>query len=737
MIWNNYPFFRQNNLQDCGVACLRMIAAHYGKQYTAQELRQFSGIDKLGTSLMGLKKTAEHIGFKAEGVQLTTPADFAAIDKELPCILFWENNHFVVLFQVTDNKFVIGDPARGIRRVSESQLTKSAFITTAGSQLPPQAYALLLQPTENSELVAPKANKVAEVEKKQWHFLIDKIKELRVFFLVTFLGIVASSVLQYLLPFITKSVVDLGIEAGDLAFVKFLLIGQLVIILSKTFFNIMRSWVVLHLSIRINYSLISNFLQKLFRLPLPFFETRKIGDVLQRINDHNRIESFITKNSLSLLIAVLSIGVYSLVLYHFHAFFFWLFAFTSGIYLLWITFFLKARKSIDVERFKLASENQSILIQTINGMHDLKINNSEAYSISKWKKNQLSYFNNTFRYLRVNQIQSTGTMLIIELAQLSILFLSASLIVKNEITLGTLLSIQFIIGQLIAPMEQIVQGVIQGQEAKISFDRIYEFWNEKDESTYAGNHTIQLPLQRQQQISLQNLTFRHPGQQKNPALQEVDLTIPFGKTTAIVGVSGSGKTTLLKLLLGFYYNYEGEIKVGDSSFRELDVEAWRAQCGVIMQESFIFDDTIRNNIILSDNSNEQQLERAAQTANIHQFVADLPQGYDTMIGRDGKGLSMGQKQRILMARAIYKKPSFIFMDEATNSLDADNEQTIMDNLKSFFKGRTVIIVAHRLSTIQFADNIVVMQEGRVAEQGTHHGLLQKQGKYYDLVKKQI
>ncbi|MEZ5042042.1 MAG: peptidase domain-containing ABC transporter [Saprospiraceae bacterium] len=733
MLWNKYPFYHQNNLRDCGIACLRMIAAYYGKAISPQRLRKYAGMEKEGASLMGISRAAKAIGMTAEGVQLNSFSSFEQLKQALPSILYWNKNHFVVLFQISHGKYVVADPAKGIRRYNEAQIKQHVFFKEGQADKEEKAYALLLQPTAHfHQQISEK-----EVEQKKWGFLRDKLKELRLFFAIILLGILASTALQYVLPFMTKSVVDLGISSGDLRFITYLLIGQLVIILSKTFFNILRGWLVLHLSIRINYSLISNFLQKLFRLPLPFFETRKIGDILQRIRDHNRIEKFITQNLLTILISVLSILVYAVVLYLFNPIFFGLFFGATVIYFVWITFFLKARRNIDQERFGLLSKNQSILIQIISGMHDLKINNSEAYSFNKWKDNQVHTFKNTFKYLKVNQIQETGTILIIELTQLMILFMSANLIVNNEITLGTLLSIQFILGQLISPMEQLVNTVIFGQEAKISFDRIYEFWNEKDEQTYTGQQLLQIPMQQKPSITIRDLSFSHPGQHQHKTLKDISLEVPFGKTTAIVGTSGSGKTTLLKLLLGYYYDYQGDILMGDHNFKQLEIDAWRNQCGVIMQESYIFDDTIRSNITLSEEADPFKLAYACKIANIDTFINELPQAYDTVIGRDGKGLSMGQKQRLLIARAIYKDPDFIFMDEATNSLDADNEYTIMENLKAFFKGKTVIIIAHRLSTIQFADKIVVVDKGSIAEQGPHDYLISKKGRYYDLVKKQI
>jgi ATP-binding cassette subfamily B protein len=426
--------------------------------------------------------------------------------------------------------------------------------------------------------------------------------------------------------------------------------------------------------------------------------------------------------------------VYSFVLLNFHKLFFCLFMGATAIYAVWIIYFLKARKNIDIKRFEFAAIDQSLILQIINGMHDLKISNGQGFFHQKWKENKEDSFKNTADSLRVNQIQDTGTMLIIEIAQLSILFLSASLIINNQITLGTLLSIQFIIGQLISPMEQIVQGIIRGQEALISLDRITEFWSAKEEAAYGDG--VVLPS-GQHPISLEGVNFSHAGQHRNLTLRNVNLQIPAGKSTAIVGASGSGKTTLLKLLLGYYQNYEGEVKIGEDTFRSLALDKWRKRCGVILQESFIFNESIKRNITLGDAYDEATFQMAVKITNLGEFVEQLPHQYETPVGRDGKGLSMGQKQRILMARAIYKNTVYVFMDEATNSLDAGNETLIMDALQHFFQGRTVIIVAHRLSTIQFADNIIVLHQGEVAEQGSHDELLQRKGRYYQLINQQL
>lgn len=735
MLLVTYPFVRQKNMRDCGIAALSMIATYHNRQVSPSLLRELTRIDRVGTSFTSLIKAGAHYGLIGEGVLIQDLSDLEKIPPDRPAVLLVNNNHFVVYYGKNGNRYVIGDPASGVVRLKEEQLAAKLLVASPLSSAPPVGYALLFEPGEiPSSAEVRQTPEEKEKSQARWEVLQPHLRNLRAFLPVILLGIITVSAVQYLLPFFTKMIVDLGIGAGDLNFVRFLLFGQLVFIISKTLFNLIRGWLVLHLSLRINFQLLSSFLNKLFALPIPFFESRRVGDILQRINDHHRIESFLTKNALSVLISVLTVVVYSFVLLNFHQLFFFLFLGATAIYSVWIIYFLKARRNIDVKRFEYAAADQSLVLQIINGMHDLKISNGQSFFHQKWKENKEDSFKNTADSLRVNQIQDTGTMLIIEIAQLSILFLSATLIIRNQITLGTLLSIQFIIGQLISPMEQIVQGVIRGQEALISLDRITEFWSAKEEADYGAGEALP---PGQHTIALRGVSFSHPGQHGAATLNNVELSIPAGKSTAIVGASGSGKTTLLKLLLGYYQNYTGEIRIGENVFRSLALDQWRRRCGVILQESFIFNETIRRNITLGDEYDEATFQMAVNITNLAEFVEQMPQQYDTPVGRDGKGLSMGQKQRILMARAIYKNPEYVFMDEATNSLDAGNETLIMDALQHFFKGRTVIIVAHRLSTIQFADNIIVLHQGTVAEQGTHEELLRKKGRYHQLVNQQL
>jgi len=727
-----YPIIRQRNQRDCGIAALTMVARFHARDVSSEHLRNLTGIDRTGTSFTDLIRAAKHYGLTAEGVVIPDLETLAVLDGGLPAILWVDANHFVVYYGHVRGRYVIGDPAAGLRRLTGRQLTKRFMQheLTAGH---PAGYAMLLTPDE--DYIGLETNLAdTKVKNRKWEVVLDGLRPALPFVPVILLGILALTGVQYLLPYFTKLIVDVGIGAGDLHLIIFLLVGQLVLVLSKTGFSILRSWLVLHLSLRVNFRLVDSFLGKLFALPIPFFETRRIGDILQRINDHRRIESFLTGNALGMVVSVLTVIVYSIVLASFHPLFFAIFVGATFLYGCWIVYFLRARREIDQERFRFAAADQSLLLQIVNGMHDLKINNSQALFREKWRENKLASFGNTARFLKVNQVQDTGTMLIIEIAQLTILFMSARLIITNQISLGAMLSIQFIIGQLVSPMEQIVTGIIRGQEAEISLDRITDFWNARDEAEYGKSERVRTVGAA---VSLRNVCFRHPGQAAGWTLDDVSLNVPAGKVTAIVGSSGSGKTTLLKLLLGYYQRYQGRVGIGEQDLRDIDVNDWRSRCGVILQESFIFNETIRGNIVLGHVFDKERFTRACTIANLDEFALRFALGYDTPIGRDGKGLSMGQKQRVLMARAVYGDPEFVIMDEATNSLDAENERTIMDGLAHFFTNRTVLIVAHRLSTIQSADNIVVLHQGKVAEQGTHAELLARRGRYHQLIKQQM
>lgn len=729
LLKKKYPFYYQTNSMDCGLACLRMIVAYYGKKVSLERLRSLSDFEKSGVSMFGLQKAAVSLHLEATGVMATIP-EIKRIVTEIPVILHWKGDHFILLFAYSKGHFVVADPAKGIMRLSEAEFSRYALYT--GSNNGAMASLLLLESTDEfTKLQNDKAN-----EQRHVQFFLSQISRFRRYYAYIVWALLLGLVVQFLLPFFTKNVVDLGIDSKSIKYVGYLLLGQFVLIMSSTFFTVVRSWITLHLSSRINYSLVAAFLDKLFRVPLNFFETRKIGDILQRISDHSRIEMFITRTALGVLFSIVSVILYSSILAYYHFGFFVLLFTTILLYTLWISIFLKRRKQIDWKRFEVSSKNQSNIIQIVNGIHDLKINSAEGKYYDKWSVNQSEAIKNSFDSLRLSQFQETGTTFIFQLSQIAITFLSVTLVINSRISFGTMLSIQFIIGQLIVPIQQIIGAITSAQDARLSFDRLFDVWNVKNESDYRKGEKVEA-AEKTPPIIFNNLSFCYPGQENEFALNNVSLTIESGKTTAIVGLSGSGKTSILKLLLGYYSEFSGEIKIGTQNFKDISLDEWRSKCGVVMQESFIFNDTISENICMNRPFDLEKLKKALTVANIWGYVDSLPLKYNTVIGIDGKGLSQGQKQRLLIARAVYKDPEYVFFDEATNALDAENETIIINNLKEFFVGRTVVLIAHRLSTIQFADNIVLLQNGVIAENGDHTQLKNKRGKYFELIKKQM
>lgn len=729
LLKKKYTFYYQTNSMDCGLACLRMIVAYYGKKVSLERLRSLSDFEKSGVSMFGLQKAAVSLHLEATGVMATIP-EIKRIVTEIPVILHWKGDHFILLFAYSKGHFVVADPAKGIMRLSEAEFSRYALYT--GSNNGAMASLLLLESTDEfTKLQNDKAN-----EQRHVQFFLSQISRFRRYYAYIVWALLLGLVVQFLLPFFTKNVVDLGIDSKSIKYVGYLLLGQFVLIMSSTFFTVVRSWITLHLSSRINYSLVAAFLDKLFRVPLNFFETRKIGDILQRISDHSRIEMFITRTALGVLFSIVSVILYSSILAYYHFGFFVLLFTTILLYTLWISIFLKRRKQIDWKRFEVSSKNQSNIIQIVNGIHDLKINSAEGKYYDKWSVNQSEAIKNSFDSLRLSQFQETGTTFIFQLSQIAITFLSVTLVINSRISFGTMLSIQFIIGQLIVPIQQIIGAITSAQDARLSFDRLFDVWNVKNESDYRKGEKVEA-AEKTPPIIFNNLSFCYPVQENEFALNNVSLTIESGKTTAIVGLSGSGKTSILKLLLGYYSEFSGEIKIGTQNFKDISLDEWRSRCGVVMQESFIFNDTISENICMNRPFDLEKLKKALTVANIWGYVDSLPLKYNTVIGIDGKGLSQGQKQRLLIARAVYKDPEYVFFDEATNALDAENETIIINNLKEFFVGRTVVLIAHRLSTIQFADNIVLLQNGVIAENGDHTQLKNKRGKYFELIKKQM
>jgi len=739
-----FPHYTQLDAMDCGPTCLRMVAKHYGKSYSLQTLREGSYITREGVSLLGTSDAAESIGFRTMGVKIS----FEQLVEEvpLPCIAHWKQNHFVVIYKIKKLKrsyfpplrgdrggarymLYIADPAEGLVKLTKEEF-KGGWISTK-SDGEEKGVCLLLEPTPDFY-----AAEDEKPNKASFGFLFSYLRPYKKFLIQLFLGLFVGSLLQLIFPFLTQSIVDFGIANRDIGFVYLVVIAQLMLFTGRTAIDFIRGWILLHISTRINISLISDFLIKLMKLPIRFFDIKMIGDLMQRIGDHRRIENFLTSTSLDILFSVFNLIIFGAVLIFYSMKIFLVFLFGSLLYALWIVFFMKRRKELDYKRFAQLSDNQSNVIQLITGMQEIKLNNCEKQKRWEWERIQARLFKVSVKSLALNQYQQAGSVFINELKNIIISFIAAAAVIHGEMTLGMMMAVQYIIGQLNSPIAQLIGFMQSAQDAKISLERLGEIHEKEDEEKPDDSKLMGLPVSKS--IKLENLSFQYEGPHSEMVLNNIELEIPENKITAIVGSSGSGKTTLIKLLLGFYEPIKGEINIGGTGLENFSQRMWRGSCGVVMQDGYIFSDTIAKNIAVSEETvDKEKLLNAVKAANIQDFIESLPLSYNTKIGQDGHGLSQGQKQRILIARAVYKNPEFIFLDEATNALDANNERIIMENLSKFFKGRTVVVVAHRLSTVKNADQIVVLEKGKIVEKGTHRELAKKKGAYYELVKNQL
>lgn len=724
-----FKFFIQSDKMDCGPTCLRMISSYYGKNVSLSRIRHFSETTREGSSLSGISKAAEAIGLHSIGVKI----DFEKLYKEapLPCIVYWKNNHFVVVYKIRRGTVYVADPGYGLLKYKTEEfllhwIGKNATTTTK------EGITLLLQPT--SEF-----NKESDdiEEKRGFSFLYKYLFRYKRFIFQLVLGLFAASLLQLAFPFLTQSIVDVGIQNQDIGFVYLILIAQLFLFLGKIGLELIRNWIMLHLSTRINISLVSDFFIKLMNLPISYFDTKMTGDIMQRVIDHKRIENLLTNTSLNILFSLLNLIIFGAVLAWYNTTIFILFFSGSSLYVIWVLLFMEKRKVLDFKRFSLMSEGQSKTIELINGMQEIKLHNAERQKRWGWEYIQARLFRVEIKSMALEQSQSIGSGFINELKNILITVLSAKLVIEGEITLGMMLSISYILGQLNGPILQLVNFLHSIQDAKLSLERLSEIHNRENEEVKAEEKLRYIP--ENGSINIESVTFRYPGA-SSPTIQSLSLEIPYKKTTAIVGASGSGKTTLVKLLMKFYEDYSGSIRVGNLHLKSISQNTWRENSGTVMQEGYIFNDTIANNIAVGHNDgniDREKLFKAVDLANIKEFIESLPLAYNTKIGMEGVGISTGQKQRILIARAIYKDPQYLFFDEATSALDANNEKVIVENLSKFLKGRTAVIIAHRLSTVKWADNIVVIDNGLVVEQGSHENLLLLKGKYYNLVKNQL
>ena len=721
----------QSDSMMCGITCLQMVCKHFGREVSLRTLSKLCVATSEGVSMLGVNEAANKLGLRT----MCARTDFDTLSKAtLPCVLHWNQNHFVVLYKVRKGRiFYVADPGKGLVKYNLEEFGKH-WVSTA-SQGEEKGIAMFLEPT--LEFYSHKVdNEEEDGSPRSFQFLFGYIKQYRKYFGQIVLGLLVGSLLQLILPFLTQSIVDVGIKNQNIGFIWLILLGQLMLTISRTAIDFIRRWLLLHISLRINISLVSDFFIKLLKLPMSFFDTKLMGDLMQRMGDHSRVNTFLTQQTLSIVFSLFTFVVFSIVLLSYNWLIFAIFMLGSLLYGGWLALFLRRRKVLDYELFEQQAINNNKTYEFITSMQEIKLQDCEQRRRWEWEDVQADLCNVQMKSLKLQQTQEAGSIFINELKNIVITVVAATAVIHGQLTLGMMLAVQYIIGQLNSPVEQLMSFFYSVQDVKISLERINEIHRMDDENGKQGLETS--VKEEDKGIDLENVNFKYDPHALKTIIDDVSLTIPKGKVTAIVGASGSGKTTLIKLMLGYYPVLGGQITIGGTGVNTLNKKWWRRQCGVVMQDGVIFSESIARNIAVDDGEiDKERLQRAAEIACIHNYVMGLPLKYNTKIGRDGVGLSQGQKQRILIARAVYKNPNYIFLDEATNSLDANNERMIVEHLDEFYKGKTVVIVAHRLSTVKNADQIVVLDKGKVVEIGNHEELTAKRGAYYNLVKNQL
>ena len=721
----------QHDSMQCGIACLQMVCKYFGREYSLDSLSKLCFATTEGVSMLGINEAANTLGLHTISARVTTTMLGKA---PLPSILHWDQNHFVVLYKVKKGKkFYVADPGKGLVTYGLDEFKQHWISTKSNGE--DKGIAMFLETTpafftykmEDEEHIK---------EKRSFRFLLGYVRKYRKYFGQIILGLVVGSLLQLVLPFLTQSIVDVGIKNQDIGFVWLILLGQLMLTISRTAIDFIRRWLLLHISLRINISLVSDFFIKLLKLPMSFFDTKLMGDLMQRMNDHSRVNNFLTQQTLNITFAMLTFVVFSVVLFFYNKLVFVIFLLGSILYGAWMTLFLKRRKVLDYELFEQQAINNNKTYEFITSMQEIKLQDCEQRRRWEWEDTQADLFGVQMKSLKLQQTQEAGSIFINEVKNIIITVVAATAVIHGQMTLGMMLAVQYIIGQLNSPVEQLMNFFYSLQDVKISLERINEIHQMDDENGKVG---LQTSIEdKSEGIDIKDIMFKYDPHALRKTIDDVNIHIPQGKVTAIVGASGSGKTTLIRLMLGYYPVLEGQINIGNTNINKLNKKWWRRQCGVVMQDGVIFSESIARNIAVDDGDiDKERLLKAAEIACIKEYVMALPLKFNTKIGRDGVGLSQGQKQRILIARAVYKNPDYIFLDEATNSLDANNERSIVENLDKFYKGKTVVIVAHRLSTVKNADQIVVIDHGKVVEIGNHESLTAKRGAYYNLVKNQL
>jgi ATP-binding cassette subfamily B protein len=726
MFWRKrFPICYQLDTMDCGLACLDMIARHHGREYPRQFIREVCPHDRLGSSLSAIAHGAERLGFRTLSVKISF--DDLKQKAPLPCIAFWPYGHYVVVHRIRGDRVYIADPAAGLTVYSREEFEDCWLM--ADDDRRDWGVILLLEPDNQYQAPAPDASFTATAD--LWRPLSRDLKR---HLIPVGAGILISLATQLALPFISAAVIDIGVADRNFSIVLIFIIAQLALLFSRLGVKLLQEWMLAYIGIRVDMKLVAQFLTKLTRLPMSFFDGKLIGDLIQRINDHKSLQQFLTQSLWQVLSAMLSLMVFGTALAFFKPILFGQFAAGAALYIIFLALFMKNQRLLNHKAFHLSAQRHGLIVEFLSGMQEIKLNNAEQQRRWQWEVAQHAIGKVQIKAQLLNYLQSTGCQAIIEINNLILTLLVVREVINGQSSLGAMVAVQYIIGQLSWPLNQIAMLLYQSHDAALSYTRAREVHQIQNEERPAS----QAIPDECADIEFRNVSFSYGGGSRNLLFRDLNLTIPRGKTTAIVGRSGSGKTTLLKLLLKFYEVSGGEINLGRVNINRLSHQRWRELCGVVMQDGYIFSDTILSNIAVADEDpNTDRVAEVAREAQIASFIESLPLGYETRIGRDGVGISRGQAQRILIARALYKDPKYLFFDEATSALDAETESVIVDQLREIMSGKTAVVIAHRMSTVRHADQIILLDQGEIVEVGTHEELVACRGGYFNLVRNQL